>query len=283
MLMERREVVEARKQAARQWLEAFAEKMRNGDQPTAKTDRALVVIVLDHRTSDWLAEHDPQALKQAQEALSGESWAKYHDRQPPPSRTKGGGEQTRTPEHPQMIYQHCIDDINEEIASGYRTATVPVGGLSGSGSVTVVPGQTRLAHNTHGPGTVTKVEIDDIPRFPAFTVRLDDGQTVTARRHNFKYLGGGGTPVPESEHTDGAWTFDHHRRTFERHLYDHGFPFTETHARKYEGRHCQVDTTTGSRLTGTVTTADPTCLRVGRHVVPFVLVAQVKVYYQNPR
>ena len=75
MLMERREVIEMRQHAARQWLEAFAEKCRNAkDQPQGKPDRALMVIVLTNKTSDFLAEHDPQSLKQAQEALTGSSW-----------------------------------------------------------------------------------------------------------------------------------------------------------------------------------------------------------------
>jgi hypothetical protein len=78
VFLEPRESVEVRQAAARKWLEAYGEKCSNAkNQPKAKTDRALMVIVLSNKISDFLAEHDPQALKHAQEALTGESWEKY--------------------------------------------------------------------------------------------------------------------------------------------------------------------------------------------------------------
>jgi hypothetical protein len=68
-----------RLRAARKWLEVWGENFcENPDnQPQDKVSRALKVLVLTHKTSEYLAEHDPQALKQAQEALTGESWEKY--------------------------------------------------------------------------------------------------------------------------------------------------------------------------------------------------------------
>ena len=68
-----------RQHAARKWLKAHADKWLNkaNEKPQGKTDRALMVIVLTHKTSDFLAEFDPQALKQAQEALTGDSWENY--------------------------------------------------------------------------------------------------------------------------------------------------------------------------------------------------------------
>jgi hypothetical protein len=75
MLMEPQATIRRRQTAARLWLEAYAEQIRNGDsRAEAAIDRALMVILLTLRTSDYLAEHDPQALKQAQTALSGTSW-----------------------------------------------------------------------------------------------------------------------------------------------------------------------------------------------------------------
>jgi len=82
MLFEPRADIERRQVAARQWLEQYHEKMMNGDQPRDEVSRALMVIVLTHKTSDFLAEHDPQSLKQAQEALGGSSWENFINRHP---------------------------------------------------------------------------------------------------------------------------------------------------------------------------------------------------------
>ena len=80
MFMEPRARIEQRQRAARRWLDDFAEKCRTGDQPRGSAERALMVFVLTHETSDFLAEHDPQGLKQAQEVLTpGHSWADYRD------------------------------------------------------------------------------------------------------------------------------------------------------------------------------------------------------------
>jgi hypothetical protein len=81
---EPRKNVEARQQAARRWLDNYADRSRNnppnttyrGDPSTA-TYRALCVVVLTHATSNYLAEFDPQALKQAQIALNGKSWEDF--------------------------------------------------------------------------------------------------------------------------------------------------------------------------------------------------------------
>jgi hypothetical protein len=66
--------------AARLWLEQYAQKTRNGDRPTNKAGRALSVLVLTKPTSDYLAEFDPQALKQAQIALDGTSWEDFAEK-----------------------------------------------------------------------------------------------------------------------------------------------------------------------------------------------------------
>lgn len=78
MLMEPRHLIEARQFAARKWLDAFAERKLQCKEGTKNPQvDALIVIVLTQRTSDFLAEHDPQALKQAQKALDGTSWEDY--------------------------------------------------------------------------------------------------------------------------------------------------------------------------------------------------------------
>ena len=66
--MEPRADIERRQLAAHRWLEVYAGKTRNGPPGhSTAAERALAVIVLTHKTGDYLAEHDPQALKQAQE------------------------------------------------------------------------------------------------------------------------------------------------------------------------------------------------------------------------
>jgi len=63
------EVIAARKAAARKWMEKYKATI---EATTVGVERrALGVIVMDPKISDWLAEHDPKALKQCQEALTG--------------------------------------------------------------------------------------------------------------------------------------------------------------------------------------------------------------------
>jgi len=67
--METQAVIKERQTAARQWAQAFDEKMKVMGQPQDRVARALMVIVLCGKISDFLAEHDPQSLKQAQQVL----------------------------------------------------------------------------------------------------------------------------------------------------------------------------------------------------------------------
>lgn len=77
-----------RQLAARRWLQNYADRIRGNAagsltvEAAASTQRdaairALNVICLTETTSDYLAEHDPQALKQSQIALNGQSWEDY--------------------------------------------------------------------------------------------------------------------------------------------------------------------------------------------------------------
>jgi hypothetical protein len=80
MLLEPPGAIKCRQLAARRWLEYYAEKTRGGNpQEAGAAQRALAVIVLTHKTSDYLADHDPQALKQAQQALDGNSWEDWYN------------------------------------------------------------------------------------------------------------------------------------------------------------------------------------------------------------
>lgn len=58
--------------ATKKWVDAHKHTRRK--TPMA---RALAVFMFTTNTVCWLAEHDPQALKQAQLALTGESWEAY--------------------------------------------------------------------------------------------------------------------------------------------------------------------------------------------------------------
>ena len=67
---ERQDHIEARKLAAERWAESFADEWRIKNKSTLpKTTAALAVIVLTDATRAYLAEYDPMALKQAQDAL----------------------------------------------------------------------------------------------------------------------------------------------------------------------------------------------------------------------
>jgi hypothetical protein len=68
--------ISEREQANGRWREAYASQTRSAPEMTVER-RALAVITLDATISTWLAEHDPQALKQAQRALNGTSWEDY--------------------------------------------------------------------------------------------------------------------------------------------------------------------------------------------------------------
>lgn len=65
------------KQSARKWLEYYADCRKKDQSPLDAASRALAVICLTEATSNYLAEFDPQALKQAQLALSGKSWENF--------------------------------------------------------------------------------------------------------------------------------------------------------------------------------------------------------------
>ncbi len=72
MLMESQDVIRERQKAARKWrLEAWP------IDPETEQGRALALLCLTPTISDYLAEHDPQGLKQAQKALNGKSWEDY--------------------------------------------------------------------------------------------------------------------------------------------------------------------------------------------------------------
>ncbi len=68
-----------RQLAARKWIEDYKPRHIDftGISWGEKSYRALAVLVLTERTSDFLADTDQQALKQAQLALSGKSWENY--------------------------------------------------------------------------------------------------------------------------------------------------------------------------------------------------------------
>lgn len=67
-----------RQAAARRWIEYHQEQYGSlPDTVYTKTEKALLVIVLTGETVDYLAENDPQALKQAQLALSNKSWQDF--------------------------------------------------------------------------------------------------------------------------------------------------------------------------------------------------------------
>lgn len=66
-----------RQVAANKWAVEFAESRQNKPPSKDPKTRALAVVVLTDTTRDWLAEHDPMALKQAQEALNGKSYCDY--------------------------------------------------------------------------------------------------------------------------------------------------------------------------------------------------------------
>lgn len=80
MLMETRAAIELRQKAARKWIICFHEAFDMANlhgKDSNKHLRALACIVLTDRTSDYLAEFDPMALKQGQVALNGKSWENY--------------------------------------------------------------------------------------------------------------------------------------------------------------------------------------------------------------
>lgn len=68
-------VDEKRVLAARRWIQVHSPLNRSVSR--RETDRALIVLVFTYATSDYLAVNDPQALRQAQVALMGDSWEDY--------------------------------------------------------------------------------------------------------------------------------------------------------------------------------------------------------------
>lgn len=63
-----------RKDAAIMWAAKFSEKSQ---KVRGSQKRALAVIALDKDIFLWLAENQPMALRQAQEALDGTSYCDY--------------------------------------------------------------------------------------------------------------------------------------------------------------------------------------------------------------
>lgn len=164
-------------------------------------------------------------------------------------------------------------DKIEEIASGYRKATVKQTFLTGSDYNVVVPDM-RLDHRTAGMGTLVRVEIDQYDRFPLLVVKLDSGSLLTDDASNFR--GGSGVIAPASSIADG-WIFDLKKKTFEINLYGRTFPFTPKHAERYVGKKVRVKAL-GNYHEGEFSIADPACIKVGDHIVAHVTIEEVKVY-----
>ncbi len=164
-------------------------------------------------------------------------------------------------------------DKMEEIASGYRKATVKQTFLSGSDYNVVIPDM-RLDHRTAGMGTLVRVEIDRHDRFPALVVKLDSGSMLTADASDFR--GGSGIIAPASMIADG-WLFDLKAKTFEINLYGRTFPFTPKHAEKYKDKKVRVKAL-GNYHQGTFTIADPVNVKVDDHIIAHVSIEEVKVY-----
>lgn len=61
----------ARKIAAKKWAMGY----KGGAK--GRIQKALAVVVLDPAIYSFLAEHDPMALRQAQQALSGTDYTQY--------------------------------------------------------------------------------------------------------------------------------------------------------------------------------------------------------------
>lgn len=74
MLMELAAEIKKRVDATKAWIEDYDAEMKRDGQPIDSKSRAILVIVMDARISSWLAEHDPNALEQAQKAMNGKSW-----------------------------------------------------------------------------------------------------------------------------------------------------------------------------------------------------------------
>lgn len=72
---EAREAILKRQVASQKWAEDLIREKK-----PSKMTKALMVFVLTHDTTNWLAENDPQALRQAQEALNGKSYIDYLER-----------------------------------------------------------------------------------------------------------------------------------------------------------------------------------------------------------
>jgi hypothetical protein len=63
------------KEGSKRWAAEFT---RN-PLPRSCWEKALLVFLLTEKTSDWLAENDPQALKQAQKAMNGKSYLDFQE------------------------------------------------------------------------------------------------------------------------------------------------------------------------------------------------------------
>lgn len=83
MLLESQAIIVARKAAARKWIAVYTEQVATEQNTNVegvafgRVSRALAVLVLDLRTSDYLAEFDPMGLEQAQKVLNNLSWKNF--------------------------------------------------------------------------------------------------------------------------------------------------------------------------------------------------------------
>lgn len=71
--MEPDERIAERRKAARRWIDEY----ERDDVEMDDHEKSLLVLALTRETSDYLAEVDPQALKQSQTAINGKSWENY--------------------------------------------------------------------------------------------------------------------------------------------------------------------------------------------------------------
>jgi len=68
-LADHKQAIEDRQEAAKRWAEEYAKDHPAGMAKDAK-GKALLVLLLDPNIYTWLAEHEPTATRQAQEAMT---------------------------------------------------------------------------------------------------------------------------------------------------------------------------------------------------------------------
>lgn len=116
------EAIKKRQDAARKWIEAF--RLKRETKPVkGKVNKALAVLVLTFQTSDWLAENDPFALRQAQEALDGSSYCDYLHGRTPKATVRQLIEEHGCDNVLSVVQAILRDELDEPEASGHvRTA-----------------------------------------------------------------------------------------------------------------------------------------------------------------